>query len=204
MIYLGYDYVEKYQLVVSYLIKNAIEAKYAIPYIEKRIAYSDVFSEFEKSDVTKIAFSSCETTYSSIFDKNPFSSVSEYDVYGWIGYAYIQLFLKLKITFESLFMLIGIEEMIRKYKIYHEMDIRQLEDVIKQRLNYSLLDAFMKSKKISTKELSTRTKIPYSTVSSLRYGKRNIDKVEFRAVIRISKALNIKAESLSYLELETN
>ena len=62
----------------------------------------------------------------------------------------------------------------------------------------------MKSKKISTKELSNRTKIPYSTVSSLRYGKRNIDKVEFRAVIRISKALNIKAESLSYLELETN
>lgn len=204
MIYLGYDYVEKYQLVVSYLIKNAIDAKYAIPYIEKRIAYSDVFSEFEKSDVTKIAFSSCETTYSSIFDKNPFSSVSEYDVYGWIGYAYIQLFLKFNMTFESLFTIIGIEEMLRKYKLYHEMDIRQLEDVISQRLKHSFLDIFMKTKKISTKELSEKTKIPFSTLSALRYGKRDIDKVEFRTVVRIAKALNIKAESLSCLELETN
>ena len=204
MIYLGYDYIEKYQLVVSYLIKNAIEANYAIPYIEKQIAYSDTFSEFENSDVTKIAFSSCETIYSSLFDKNPFSRVSEYDVYGWIGYAYIQLFLDLKITFESLFMTIGIEEMMKKYKLYHEMDIRQLEDVVNQRLSHSLLDIVMKSKKISTKELSEKTKIPFATLSSLRYGKRDIDKVEFRTVIRIAKALNVRAESLTHLELITN
>lgn len=204
MIYLAHDYIERYQYVLAYIIRNAIRTKYITPYIEKQIAYSDTFSEFENSDVTKIAFSSCDTIYSSLFDVNPSLSSNEYDIYDWVAHAYITLFLKERATFEALFRILSIEEMLEKYKLYHEMDIRQLEDIFIERTRHSLLDVIMKSKKLSTKELSEKTKIPFSTLSALRYGKRDINKVEFRTVIRIAKALNIKAESLSYLELETN
>ena len=204
MIYLGYDYINKYQLVISYLIQNAIETGYAVPHIEKEIAYSQVITEFEKSDVTLIAFSSCEKTYSSIFENNAFKKVDEFGLFGWIGYAYIYLFLEKCVTFESLFMIFPIDEMIKKYPVYHEMDIRQLEDDFNYLTRYSLLDAIMKHKGISTTELSNMTGVPFATISSLRFGKRDIDKVEYKTVNKIAKALNIKPDSLTKLELIKN
>lgn len=201
MIYQGYDYLKKYELVISYIIENAITSGYAIPHIERQIAYSKVFTEFEESDVTEIAFSSCEKSYLSMFEKNSFNKVNEYGIYGWIGYAYIYLFLKEKITFETLFLIMPIENMINRYPVYHEMDIRQLEDDFKYLTRYSLFDAILKAKKISTNELSIKTNIPFSTLSSIRFGKRDINKVEFSTVIKIAKALKIKPESLSHLEL---
>lgn len=201
MIYQGYDYIKKYELVLSYLIENAIASGYALPYIERQIAYSKVFSEFEESNVTEIAFSSCEKSYLSMFEKNSFNKVDEYGIFGWIGYAYIYLFLNQKITFEALFLIFPIEDMINKYPVYHEMDIRHLEDDFKYLTRYSLVDAILKSKKISTSKLSEKTNVPFSTISSIRFGKRDINKVEFSTVIKLAKTLRIKPESLSYLDL---
>ncbi len=201
MIYTNYDYLDKYQSVISYLIQNATEAGYAFPYIEKQIAYSKLIEEFENSNVTTIAFSSLESIYSTLFENNPFSDVSDYSNFGWLGFVYIDLFLKKKITFEALFLILPIEELLKKYPLYHEMDIAQLEDEIDELTKYSLLDVIMKAKEVTTSILAEKTSIPYSTLSAIRFGKRDIDKVEFKTVNKIAKALNIKIESLSHLEL---
>ena len=198
MIYLGTDYFNKYQDTIGYIIGRAIEEKLSYSFIEESISYSKAFSQFEKSNVTEIAFSSMQKLYYDIFplytskefDYNP------YDIYAWIGYAYVNLFFKLQITFEALFIVFPISEAIYKYNVYHEMDISQLIKYVKEKIKYSSLDLIMNYKNISSNDLSTITGISFSTIQALRYNKRNIDKLECKKLLILSNALNVKMESL--------
>ena len=166
-------------------------------HIQRKISYSEAISEFEKSNVTIIAFSSMEKIYSEVFtDYNNEYQYNPYDIFGWVGYAYIHLFLNLEITFEALFFLIPIQEMLNMYKLYHEMDITHLEEYAKEVMKYSLLDVIMKRKKTSNNDLSKKTNIPVSTINSLRYGNRNITKLEAKKILSIAYALNVKIETL--------
>ena len=197
MIYLSDDYVDKYCNTLSYLIGRSYQEKYTFDYIEKRISHSLLVGELEQSNITLIAFSSMEKIYSDIFPTNDNNyNLDIYGVFGWIGYAYMHLFLSLNITFESLFNVISIEEMMDLYHLYHEMDINQLIDHAKEIMKYSLLDVVMKRKKISSKDLGEKTKISISTITALRYGKRDIGKLEINKALTIANALNIKITSL--------
>lgn len=197
MIYLSDDYIEKYSNTLSYLIGRSANEGYSFDYIQRKISYSEAISEFEKSNVTIIAFSSMEKTYSGIFtDYNNEYQYNPYDIFGWVGYAYIHLFLNLEITFEALFFLIPIQEMLNMYKLYHEMDITHLEEYAKEVMKHSLLDVIMKRKKTSNNDLSKKTNIPVSTINSLRYGNRDITKLEAKKILSIAYALNVKIETL--------
>ena len=119
MIYLSDDYVEKYISAISYLIGRSCFEGYSFDFIEKSIAYSSAINEFERSNVTLLAFSSIEKTYNDIFPSHDNEyNYSEYDIYGWVGFAYVHLFLSLEITFEALFYVIPIEEMLKLYSLY--------------------------------------------------------------------------------------
>ena len=197
MIYLSDDYIEKYSNTLSYLIGRSANEGYSFDYIQRKISYSEAISEFEKSNVTIIAFSSMEKIYSGIFtDYNNEYQYNPYDIFGWVGYAYIHLFLNLEITFEALFFLIPLQEMLNMYKLYHEMDITHLEEYAKEVMKYSLLDVIMKRKKTSNNDLSKKTNIPVSTINSLRYGNRDITKLEAKKILSIAYALNVKIETL--------
>ena len=177
MIYLFDDYVEKYQNTFTYILGRAIEEKYSFEYIEKTIAYSQTCFELEHSNVTTIAFSSSEKIYSDIFPlQDNLIDIDIYGPYGWIGYVYIRLFLDLKTTFEFLFYVLPIEEALKRYKLYHEMDYTQLLRYVKEKIKYTHLDMIMESKKISSNKLSAAANISFSTINALRYGKRDFDK----------------------------
>ena len=198
MIYLCVDYYLKYQDVIGYLIGRSIEEKLSYSFIEESISYSKAFSQFEKSNVTEIAFSSMQKLYFDIF---PLYTSKEfeynpYDIYAWLGYAYLHLFLELQITFETLFIIFPIEDALFRYKIYHEMDISQLINYVKGKVKYSYLDSIMSYRNISSNELSNKTGISFSTIQALRYNKRQIDKLESGKVLALSSALNVKIESL--------
>ena len=197
MIFLSDDYVTKYQDVLGYLIGRAINEGYALPFIEKTIAYSSVFSNFEKSDITEIAFSSKELIYDKVFTANENDYIySPYDVYGWLGFIYIHLFFDLKITFETLFFIAPIEKTLEMYHLYHEMDYRQTLEFVKKRINYSFLNVCMDKRNMSSSKLSLLTNIPYSTINALRYGNRSIDKLEAQKLLKIALSLRVKPESL--------
>ena len=205
MIYLSDDYMEKYCNTISYLIGRSYDEAYSSDYIEKCIAYSLMIEELERSNVTLIAFSSAEKLYSDIFPlKENNYSLDNYGVFGWIGYAYMHLFLSLGVTFEALFNVISIEEMLSLYHLYHEMDITRLIDYAKEKMKHSLLDVMMKRKKVSNKQLSEITKLPAGTINALRYGNRDIEKVEISKALQIAHALNVKLTSLlPNIQLET-
>lgn len=197
MIYLADDYVTKYGDTLTYLLGRAYSENYSFDYIQKTISYSQMIGEFEKSNVTIIAFSSMERIYNDIFPKHDNNYVfNPYDVFGWCGYVYAHLFLKMEITFEALFYLIPLEGMLNLYHLYHEMSITQIEDYASEILKYSMLDIVMKAKKVSNGDLSKLTGISISTINALRYSKRNIAKLEADKLLLIANSLDVKMETL--------
>ena len=197
MIFLSDDYVTKYSDVISYLLGRSHNESYSFDYIQKTIAYSETINEFEKSNVTQIAFSSLEKIYFNTFPNNSNAfTFSEYNAYGWCGYIYVHLFLKMQITFEALFYLIPFEEMLGLYHLYHEMSISQIEEYASNKLKHTMLDIVMKNVKISNNELAKITGISKATINALRYNKRDIAKLEADKLLSISQALNIKMETL--------
>lgn len=198
MIYLSDDYLTKYCDTLSYIIGRSINDGYSFSSIEKEIADSKMIKEFERSNITTIAFSSVEKLYSDIFPDsvNTGFKLNVYDVYGWVGLSYIHLFIEMQITFETLFIVLPIKEMINLYPLYHEMSFSQLLNHAKELIPYSYLDNIMKKQELSTNELSQKTGIPFSTINQLRYGKRDIGKLESNKLLTLSKFLNVRPESL--------
>ena len=198
MIYLSDDYIEKYIETLCYLLDRSITEGYSFNVIEMSIAYSTMINELEKSNITLIAFSSIEKNYKDIFpykDNNHFVS-NIYGINGWIAECYIRLFLKFQITFETLFIVLPIEEMTKLYPLYHEMSFTHIDDLFKDKVKYSYLDCIMKSRKISNNDLSELSGIPNGTINGLRYGNRDINKLEGQALLKISQVLSVKIESL--------
>ena len=198
MIFLSDDYVNKYQDVLGYIISRAINEKYATPFIERTIAYSLPFIEFEKSNITRIAFSSMESIYQELFPKkeNMQFVYNPYDEFGWVGYTYIRLFFDLRVTFELLFIIIPIDELLSMYHLYHEMDYTQTLMFVKSKIKHSYLDNVMINRQLSSKDVSSMTNISYSTIKSLRYGIRDINKYEAYSLLKIAIALNVRVETL--------
>lgn len=198
MIYLSDDYMEKYINTFGYLLSRSINKKYSFPFIEKSIAYSNAISELEKSNITSIAFASSESIYSQIFNKeeNDGFVFNPYSVYGWMGFIYVHLFINLKTTFETLFIVFPIEKLISLYPLYHEMDYTQIVLLTNELVPYSYLDNIMKCRGVSSNELSKIAGIPISTINALRYKKRDINKFEAKQLLKIAHALDVKLESL--------
>ena len=197
MIYLADDYVQKYENVLTYILGRSITRGYSFSYIERSISYSATFSEFEKSNVTQIAFSSNEKIYSELFDdENNDYKDNPYDIYGWLGFIYTHLFFKFKITFEMLFIALPIETAISMYPVYHEMDTSQIDDYLSIELFPSSLSCIMKRHNVTMQELSLKTSIPFATIRSLKLGYRDIDKLEVFKTVLIASALNVKVETL--------
>lgn len=197
MIYLADDYVQKYENVLTYILGRSITRGYSFSYIERSVAYNAAFSEFEKSNITLIAFSSNEEIYRNIFgDTDDGYKENLYDVYGWLGFIYCYLFLEFKITFEMLFIALPIETAIEMYPVYHEMDITQLKDYLLEVLRPSSLSLIMKRRGFTMKKLSETTNIPLATIRSLKLGYRDIDKLEVFKATLVASALNVKVETL--------
>lgn len=198
MIFLGDDYMVKYQDSFGYLIGRAVEEQFSYDFIEKSISYSKAFAELEMSNPVDIAFSSMQKLYFDIFPAYT-STTFEYDpygIYGWLGYVYIHLFLKLQITFETLFIIFPLEEAVNSYNLYHEMDITNLINYIKEKVKYSYLDLIMINRGYSSNLLATKSGVSFTTIQALRYNKRDILKLESFKVLAISRTLNVKMESL--------
>ena len=198
MIYLSDDYVDKYKEVFCYLLERAVEEQYSFSYIEYTLSHSRMVNEFEQSNVTLIAFSSLEKLYQEIFPfkENKSFKHNIYGKFGWISDAYINLYLNLNITFETIFIIFPLEDMLSLYKLYHEMSFSKLIDLKNEKVPYSYLDNIMKYRNVSTNELATKTGIPFSTINALRYAKRDIQKLESSRLLSISKTLSVKMESL--------
>lgn len=197
MIYLSDDYMNKYCETLSYLISRSYHEGYTFDHIEKSISYSRVIEEFERSNVTTIAFSSMQRIYDDTFKSKDNNFILDvYDEFGWAGNTYVHLFLAMNVTFEALFNIIPIKKMLDLYKIYHEMSFSQILEYAKGVIDSSILDVIMKNKSWTNEKLARETNINLATIKALRYGYRDIRKTEADKLLSLSRALNIKMETL--------
>ena len=146
-----------------------------------------------------------EKIYSDLFplyDNNGFA-YHPYSEFGWLGEMYIQLFLKFQVTFELLFIIIPLNDALNLYKLYHEMNFSKMNDVFTERVKFTYLDNVIKYRKLSSDEISKKTGLSIATIKALRYGNRDISKVETKTLFKLAKVLRVKVESLlTNLELE--
>ena len=198
MIYTSYDYISKYQEVLCYLLSFGIKNKYSFQFIEKTIAHSEAIKEFERSNITLIAFSSCQMITKEVYKQEDvfLDSNDIFGVCGWLSTIYIRLFLKLKMTFEALFLLFPIKEGIECYPLYHEMDISQIDQYIDKKMDKTILDIVMKNKKKSNLTLAQETGLSVATINALRYGHRDIKKLESYKLLILASSLNVYSETI--------
>ena len=76
------------------------------------------------------------------------------------------------------------------------MDNVKLIAYAKEKMKHSLLDVVMQRKGLSNKQLSKKTELSVSTINAIRYGNRDINKLEANKLLKMARALNIKMETL--------
>lgn len=198
MIYTMYDYLSKYSDTLSEIIALAEIDNYSFDYIEKNIAYSIPFSNFENSNITDIAFTSSSKLYKLMFP-NGKATLNDISIFGqayWIGETYIRLFLKYRLSFEALFAYLPLKVIHSQFDLYHEMDASQFDKYFESLLKENPLSIFLKKKKMNSVDLANKTNISISTIRSLKEGKRDLNKLQASYLEKIATSLGIKMKSL--------
>lgn len=198
MIYTAYDYLAKYSDTLSEIINMAEIDGYTFDYIEKVLVKSCMIKELEQSNITLIAFSSSMKLYRGLF---PNSKASTYDIklfssHYWIGESYINLFLKYKVNFQTLFLYLPIEKMHRLYVAYHEMDITHLFQYFEELRKTNTFTMLLKDREMSLKTLSIKTGISLPTLKALKEGKRDFKNLNSGYLEKIAHYLGCEMQTL--------
>lgn len=160
---------------------------------------SRICKAFEEADTVYISGRSGNELLATLLSKPPM--VREVGMYSspeyWVGYvlAYIQWYLN--ISFKEIVDVVPCSEMLMLYFPYHEMDISQILDVVKEKLNKTnKLKELRLKRKLSQTELSKLTNIPLRTIKAYEQGDVELKKAQVGTLFTISKILDCKIEDL--------
>lgn len=171
---------------------------------------SDISMKFERGDASVIdGRSGVELALMVVNDngKNikPYKSFEKSEVY-WLGWALAYYQWLTGLCFYRITEEIDINEIIKMYNPYHEMDIRhfcdKLTEIIKKRKTQTNLKKMRLAIGISQSQLSNSTGIPIRTIQQYEQGQKNINRARSDYLISLSRALYCKPELL--LEIEEN
>ena len=122
----------------------------------------------------------------------------------WLGYylAYFQW--RSNLSFERISKYISIEELMSMYNPYHEMDLDNFYQVIKEKINKRKGETNLllkrQEKGYSRNDLSAMSNVPIRTLEQYEQGRKNINHANAEYIVSLSKALSCPIEDL--LELE--
>jgi hypothetical protein len=149
--------------------------------------------EIEKGNLFEISDISVEEGYHSIVGNN-IAKDDSFGIYNdayWCGHCYFELFLTLHKPFSYLFLKLPLAEMLDLYKVYHEMDISQLEEYFHDReKEETILRLLCKRHRCSINKLSKATGISVNTLNKYRSSDKSLYSASFQNIYRISKYLD--------------
>ena len=198
MIYASYDYLNKYSDTLAEIINLAEIDGYSFDFIQDTLIRSSMIKEFEQSNITQIAFTSSIQLYRKLFP-NSVASVKDihlFSYYYWIGEMYINIFLRYKINFETIFAYLPIRRMHEEFVLYHEMDNTHFCKYFEELRKTNTFSLFLKEKQISLKSLSEKTNISLATLKALKEGKRAFSNLKSSYLEKLSHYLGIEMSSL--------
>lgn len=173
--------------------------KFSMPVIEKRIVESKYFNALSGSDFENHVFISTKELLNEIFPdvETSDSQGIYYSELEWVSTMYINIVKKTNLNFETIFCYIGIEDSLRMFKMYHEIDLsNSLEKFEEARKQKSIIKIKMKELKITNDELSKETELSSPMINALKNRKRDVKKLDVYHAIKLAKSLKIGIETL--------
>lgn len=173
--------------------------QYSWKVIEKRIIDSKYFSLFNSDFLNAESYKTSVEILQEIFpdaDTEELCNIS-YNELEWVATMYVNILRKTDLNFETIFAYLPIEEGIKMYSLYHEMDFSQsLDRFLELKSQTSLMKVKMKQLKMTNQELSKRCGLSQSMIDALKNRRRDIKKLDLANGVKISYALHISVETL--------
>ena len=178
--------------------------KYSSRAVERAISYSKFFQNIEKDTMVLVPTIDDEELVKQIYPELEVdtSKINEFVETSWAAYSYMYLQGETRLTFECIFLYIGIDKMFSYFPLYHEMDFSHLLDEFTRLYHEkSVLAILCERYGLSLKEISTMTNISYSTLVSLSQRKRDIRKLNAKDAVSLASFLRVRIETLCELEI---
>lgn len=199
-------YREQYAEIIQHKTAEMFELavlneKLNIDSFAESFANSVVASAFESMDPIYILGRSSNELIASIMDKPPvdiYTAAYASPEY-WVGLVLGYTQTTLKKSFKTLIKVFPCSELLNYYFPYHEMDIKQILDVFKDKLSkYSPLKERREAVGLSQSDLSLLTDIPVRTIRAYEQNKLDIKKAQADTVVELARALSCTVNYLIY------
>ena len=177
---------------------------YSTKAIERLISCSDYFQRIEED---KTGFPPMindseiiDTLFSEITEQ--ITDVPVYNQCLWAAESYLRIQESSKLSFEAIFLYIPIKKMYEYFDLYHEMDFSQIIGRFnKLYKDKSVLSILIDSFGYSMKDISKKYQISYETLNSFKQRKRDIRKANISTIVKLSKILHVRIETIAEIEL---
>ena len=171
-----------------------VDAGLSLDHISQKIIETDYFDFLEKNDWD--AFDAyCARPYQAMlkdlfrFDFNRELSFEKGAVY-WAGLTYMKAFLNYRIPLKQLFLLCPLQQMVRYFDPYHEMNfLRICEKLLHEDCRQSILKSLRKGRKITVPQLSFLTGISKATLLYYELDNDHLFKASSDNVLTLARIL---------------
>ena len=170
-------------------------------------AVSSVSKQFASGNPRYIAgMNGCELAREVLTDTNTLFVDTEDALYldkspeYWAGWALAYYQWYSGRSFMEILTAVPLEAMIDLYNPYHEMDIRQIVDLMDQKLKMAFPQTRLKKRReicgLSQSELANEAGVPLRQIQLFEQRQRDINKTAASTLFRMSKSLRCKMEDL--------
>ncbi len=178
-----------------YLIEYGVRNNYSLGSIEEFVALSDMFKQLENGEENflNIRNSAEEIEETYRVDSIDFLSEEKTDLY-WVSQTYIYLFFKYRKPISYIFLYLPIEDLLKMYRIFHELDISYVYENFDKRVEAtSLLKMLINKRDLSINKLSQLTGISESTLIFYSKKDSSLYNASNHNIYRLSIALRVNS-----------
>lgn len=196
----AYDrtYLEKARISLGRMLDYAVyDMKYSLIVFWNMFLNSPVSKQFENGNASVLAGKSgVELALMVIGEEKDYAKpcfTEERSEEYWLGWALTYYQWKTCLSFSQITEYIPIDEILKLYSPYHEMDIRQfcdkISEIYAERKQLSNLKQIRLNAGLSQSQLAALTGIPLRTIQQYEQRQKNINKARAEYVIALSRAL---------------
>lgn len=206
----AYDkvYLEKARASLGRMLDFAVyDLQYDIADFFHLFLSSGIAARFGTGDFTVIAGMSgvelayyvLETSHGNTDRIKPQYTVNRSEEY-WLGWALAYYQWETSLSFEEIIRHVPLQEILRLYSPYHEMDIRQfcdkMDELYRNAKPETNLKTLRRNAGFSQQDLADLSGIPKRTIQQYEQRQKNINKAQAEYLIMLSRALCCDVEDL--------
>ena len=210
----AYDktYLEKARTALGRMFDFAVyDLKYNLDYFYDLFLQSNISKRFEKGDFTvlvgksgvELAYEVLEQTEGIEERIKPNYTANRSEEY-WVGWALAYYQWNTALSFAEIVKYIPIKEVKAMYIPYHEMDIRQFVNEMKERYRAARPETNLKLRRqqagFSQRELAELSGIPVRTIQQYEQRQKNINKAQVEYLLILARILCCDVENLIEIE----